>query len=86
MCPRSTLACTPHGAGRRTELSGELQLFVPRYRSVVGGWKEEGIGEPHLKTVVRAGTGEGTSRDRTRTLDLSGRGVGGVDRCAVGRR
>ena len=42
MWPRSTLACTPHGAGRRTELSGELQLFVPRYRSVVGGWKEEG--------------------------------------------
>ena len=40
MWPRSTLACTPHGAGRRTELSGELQLFVPRYRSVVGGWKE----------------------------------------------
>jgi hypothetical protein len=31
-----------HGAGRRTELSGELQLFVPRYRSVVGGWKKEG--------------------------------------------
>ena len=40
MWPRLTLACTPHGAGRRTELSGELQLFVPRYRSVVGGWKE----------------------------------------------
>ena len=37
---RLTLACTPHGVGRRTELSGELQLFVPRYRSVVGGWKE----------------------------------------------
>ena len=40
MWPRSTLACTPHGAGRRTELSGELQLFVPRYHSVLGGWKE----------------------------------------------
>ena len=40
MWPRSTLACTPHGAGRRTELSGELQLFVSRYLSVVGGWKE----------------------------------------------
>ena len=29
-----------HTAWGRAELSGELQLFVPRYRSVVGGWKE----------------------------------------------
>ena len=35
MWSRSNLACTPHGAGRRTELSGELQLIVPRYRNVV---------------------------------------------------
>ena len=42
---RSTLACTPHGAGRRTELSRDCNSS---YHATVGGWKEEMVFDRRL--------------------------------------